>query len=94
MTRLMEQARQYTRGTQHTEGGLAKPIEEVTAALPSDTFLWLGWGSLAVAAALRMMGRTHDALLVSVLGPVFLIHGVYNKIVKVAGHDKYDRDRF
>ncbi len=23
---------------------------------------------------------------------VFLIHGIYNKILKVAGHDKYDRD--
>ena len=97
MSRMMESARdmasQYTSGRSHREGGLAKPIEEMTAALPSDTFLWLGWGSIAASLALKMMGRDRDANFVGMWAPVFLLHGVYNKIVKVAGHDKYDRDR-
>jgi len=88
-----EQASRLTSGRAHTEGGLAKPIEEVTASLPSDTFLWLAWGSIAASFVLKMMGRDKDALFVGQWAPTFLIHGVYNKIVKVAGHDKYDRDR-
>ena len=85
--------RGMTSGTSHREGGLAKPIEEVTAALPSDTFLWLAWGSIAASLTLKLMGRDKDALFVGQWAPTFLIHGLYNKIVKVAGHDKYDRDR-
>jgi len=92
-----EYARDYagnmTKGSSHREGGLAKPIEEYTAALPSDTWLWLGYGSIAASLVLRMMGRKHDAIFVGTWVPVFLIHGVYNKLVKQLGHDKYDRDR-
>ena len=91
------QAREYagnmTKGSSHREGGLAKPIEEYTAALPSDTWLWLGYGSIACSLALKAMGRKHDAIFVGMWAPVFLIHGVYNKLVKQLGHDKYDRDR-
>jgi hypothetical protein len=108
MSRVMESVRDYanqakdyarehvgnmTKGSSHREGGLAKPIEEYTAALPSDTWLWLGYGSIAASLALRAMGRKHDAIFVGMWAPVFLIHGVYNKLVKQLGHDKYDRDR-
>ena len=31
----------------HREGFIAKTIEEQTAKLPSDTFLWLALGSIA-----------------------------------------------
>jgi hypothetical protein len=86
-------AGQYTKGSAHREGGLAKPIEEVTAALPSDTWLWLGYGSIAASLTLKLMGRPKDANFVGMWAPVFLIHGVYNKLVKQLGHDKYDRDR-
>ncbi|HEX8912335.1 MAG TPA: hypothetical protein VF796_08235 [Humisphaera sp.] len=97
MSRIMDQvkeyAKDYTKGSSHTEGGLAKPIEEVTAALPSDTWLWLGYGSIAASMTLKLMGRDKDANFVGMWAPVFLIHGVYNKLVKQLGHDKYDRDR-
>ena len=84
---------EMTRGRMHTEGGLAKPIEEVTASLPSDTFLWLAGASIAGSLTLKIMGRDKDANFVGQWAPTFLILGLYNKIVKVAGHDKYDRDR-
>jgi hypothetical protein len=94
---LAGKAREYvggmTHGSAHREGGLAKPIEEVTAALPSDVWLWLGYGSIAASLTLRLMGRAKDANFVGMWVPVFLIHGVYNKLVKQLGHDKYDRDR-
>jgi hypothetical protein len=83
MSRLMS-----SEETRHSEGGLAKPIEEYTARLPSDTFLWMAGASIAGSLTLKMLGRSHDALFVGQWAPTFLILGLYNKIVKVAGHDR------
>ena len=49
--------------TDHREGMLAKTIEEQTAKLPSDTFLWAATRSIAASLALKTMGRDKDALL-------------------------------
>ncbi|HUQ67736.1 MAG TPA: hypothetical protein VM101_16355 [Flavitalea sp.] len=75
---------------EHREGGLARPIEEVTAKLPSDTYLWAALTSMAVSLTLKIMGRKHTALFIGQWAAPFLLFGVYNKIVKVAGHDKED----
>ncbi len=77
--------------TEHSEGGLARPIEKVTAWLPSDTFLWLAGGSIAASLTLKMFGRDKDANFVGQWAPTFLILGLYNKLVKQLGHDRYDR---
>jgi hypothetical protein len=82
MSRLTSEA------VEHSEGGLAKPIEEYTARLPSDTFLWLAAGSIVGSLGLMLSGRKHDALFVGQWAPAFLLLGVYNKIVKVAGSDR------
>ena len=73
--------------SEHREGYVARAIEDQTAKLPSDTFLWLAGGSIATSLTLKMMGRSHDALFVGQWAPTFLILGLYNKLVKVAGHD-------
>jgi hypothetical protein len=65
----------------------ARAIEEQTAKLPSDTFLWAAGGAIAGSLALKFMGRNHDALFVGQWVPTLLILGLYNKLVKVAGHD-------
>lgn len=75
----------------HREGGLARPIEEMTAWIPSDTFLWLAGGAILGALSLRIAGRDKDANFVGQWAPTFLILGLYNKLVKQLGHDKYDR---
>lgn len=72
------------------ESGLARPIEEYTAKLPSDIFLWAALASISGSLCLRLMGRRHDALFVGQWVPTFLLFGVYNKIVKVAGHDRME----
>jgi len=72
------------------EGGLAKPIEKITSRLPSDTFLWLSVGSICASFVLRAMKRDRDAIFVGEWAPTFLILGLYNKLVKIAGHDKYE----
>lgn len=81
-------ARQYSEPQQHSEGGLAYSIEEQTAKLPSDVFLWAAAGSICGSLAMKMAGRDHEALFVGQWAPTFLLLGLYNKIVKVAGSDR------
>ncbi len=72
----------------HSEGSLAKAIEEQTAKLPSDVFLWAAGASIITSLAFKMMDKDHRALFVGQWAPTFLLLGLYNKIVKVAGSDK------
>jgi hypothetical protein len=74
----------------HREGVLAKTIEEQTAKLPSDTFLWLALGSIATSLTLKVSGRHQDALFVGQWAPTFLLLGVYNKLVKQLGSDRQE----
>ena len=72
----------------HSEGTVAKNIEDQTAKLPSDVFLWMAVGSMAVSATMQMMGNKHVSLFVGQWAPTFLILGVYNKLVKQLGSDQ------
>ena len=85
----------------HREGILAKTIEEQTAKLPSDTFLWAATASIATSLALKisvtaiggslmlhMMGRKEDSHFVGQWVPTLLIFGLYNKLVKQLGSDR------
>ena len=72
---------------EHSEGTVARAIESQTAKLPSDTFLWLAFGSIAASLTLKFLDRERDALFVGQWAPTFLILGLYNKLVKVAGSD-------
>ncbi|MEX1041333.1 MAG: hypothetical protein WDZ51_11910 [Pirellulaceae bacterium] len=63
-------------------------IEEQTAKVPSDAFLWAAFGSIGGSIFLQMMGRQHESLFVGQWAPTFLILGLYNKVVKVAGSDR------
>ena len=49
---------------EHTEGVVARSIEEQTAKLPSDTWLWLAGGSIATSLTLKFLGRDRDAMFV------------------------------
>jgi len=75
----------------HTEGVVARTIEEQTAKLPSDTFLWASLGAIATSLVLQTMGKKEESLFVGQWAPTFLILGLYNKIVKVLGSDSHDR---
>ena len=69
----------------HDEGPVAEAIEQQTAKLPSDLFLWGGIGSLATAAACFATGKRHEALLIGQWAAPILILGLYNKLVKLEG---------
>ena len=76
--------------TSHREGPIARTIEEQTAKLPSDTFLWAALASMGASFTLKMLKQDHWALFIGQWAPSFLLFGIYNKIVKVEGHDKED----
>jgi hypothetical protein len=70
------------------EGPVAKAIEAETARIPSDTFLWTSIGTMAASLALKLAKRDHAALFVGMWAAPFLLFGIYNKIVKLEGHDQ------
>ncbi|KVV16247.1 hypothetical protein ACRASX_15110 [Flavobacterium sp. TMP13] len=74
----------------HSEGPVAKKIEEQTAKLPSDLFLWAAVASMVGSATLKVMGKGKTSLFVGQWATSFLLLGVYNKIVKVEGSDAKD----
>jgi hypothetical protein len=75
----------------HSEGRVAKTIEDQTAKLPSDAFLWMAVGSMAASATMQMMGNKNVSLFIGQWAPTFLILGVYNKLVKQLGSDRTER---
>lgn len=77
--------------SQHTEGHVAKSIEKQTSKIPSDVFLWAALGSIGTALTLKIMGKKEDALFVGQWAAPFLLFGLYNKLVKLEGHDKEDK---
>lgn len=70
---------------QHDEGPVAEAIEQQTAKLPSDLFLWAGIGTLATAAYVFSTGKKQEGLLIGQWTALFLIQGLYNKLVKLEG---------
>jgi len=72
----------------HSEGAVARMIEEQTAKLPSDLFLWAAGASIAGSLLLHLGGKKEDSNFVGQWAPTFLILGLYNKLVKVAGSDR------
>jgi hypothetical protein len=72
---------------EHQEGTVARAIEQQTAKLPSDLFLWAAGGSIVGSIILQLAGKQHESLFVGQWAPTLLILGLYNKLVKVAGSD-------
>jgi hypothetical protein len=70
---------------EHAEGQVARTIEQQTAKLPSDTFLWAAVGAIAGSLTLQLAGKQKASLFIGQWAPTFLLLGLYNKIVKVAG---------
>ena len=69
------------------EGRVAKAIEEQTAKLPSDAFLWASVTVMATSLTLKIMKQDHLALFIGQWAAPFLLFGIYNKMVKLEGHD-------
>ena len=77
--------------TAHSEGPVAKAIEQQTAKLPSDLFLWGAVASIALSLVLQASGKKHASTFVGQWAPTVLILGLYNKLVKQLGSDEVSR---
>ena len=73
---------------QHTEGSIARRIEQQTAKLPSDLFLWAALGAIGVGFYLEVTGHEEKGHWVGQWVAPILLLGLYNKLVKVAGSDR------
>jgi hypothetical protein len=49
-----------TNPTENSEGPVARAIEEHTAKLPSDVFLWAAGAPIATSLILKVLDRHHD----------------------------------
>lgn len=76
---------------QHKEGKVARAIEAQTSKLPSDLFLWASLTAMGTSLTLKLLKKDHLALFVGQWAPAFLLFGIYNKLVKLEGHDKQDK---
>jgi hypothetical protein len=89
---MAEAAKQATsRGVEaqeHSEGIVARTIEQQTAKLPSDVFLWAAVGAIGVSLFFELSGNQDKSRFVGQWVSPFLLLGLYNKIVKVAGSDR------
>lgn len=72
---------------EHREGKVARAIEEQTAKLPSDVFLWTGIGFIVLSAAFQIAGKQKLSNFIGHWPANILILGLYNKLVKLEGHD-------
>lgn len=72
---------------EHREGAVARSIEQQTAKLPSDLFLWAALGSIATSLIFQMVGEDRKANFVGHWAPTFLTLGIYNKLVKLHGSE-------
>lgn len=83
---------QNSSNPQHKEGKVATAIEQQTAKVPSDFFLWAALGSMAISLTLQLAGSKHRSLFIGQWAAPFLLFGVYNKLVKLERHDKVQFD--
>lgn len=72
----------------HSEGTIARTIEDQTAKLPSDFWLWTAFASMGVSLALQLAERKEASLFVGQWAAPLLLLGTYNKLVKIGGSDR------
>jgi hypothetical protein len=91
MTVTATQQTKTEEAQRHSEGIVARTIEEQTAKLPSDIFLWGALGSIGISLYFELNGETQKSSFVSRWVSPFLLLGVYNKLVKLSGSDRVNR---
>jgi hypothetical protein len=76
-----------------TEDQFTKTIESYTAAIPSSSYLAVAIGAMAVSLMCQVTGQGKWGNFIAQWVPTWLIIGLYNKLVKLEGHDRSDRGR-
>ena len=91
----MENYQEAALGTQQapkpTEDEFTKSIEEYTASIPSSAYLGVAVGAMGLSLLCQVAGQGKWGNFIAQWVPTWLIIGLYNKVVKVEGHDQTDR---
>jgi hypothetical protein len=87
MQDILQNEPQTSPNPSQREGFLARSIEQQTAKLPSDTFLWAAVGSIGASLVFAIAGDQKRANFIGQWAPTLLILGLYNKLVKLQGSD-------
>jgi hypothetical protein len=85
---LQDRGQQQSHAQEHSEGVVARTIEEQTAKLPSDTFLWAAVGAMGASAVMQFTGHKNKSQFFGQWVAPLLLFGVYNNLVKVHGSDR------
>jgi hypothetical protein len=67
----------------HSESSLTRLIEQQTAKLPSDLFLFAALGAMTLSLFMELSGRHQSSRFFGMWAPALLTMGVYNKVVKL-----------
>jgi hypothetical protein len=70
------------------EDQFTRSIEEYTASIPSSVYLGVALGAMALSLVCQATGRGKWGNFIAQWVPTWLIIGVYNKLVKLEGHDR------
>jgi hypothetical protein len=74
-----------------TEDSVTKTLERYTATVPSSAYLGVALGAVGLSLLLQVSGRGKWGNYVAQWVPTWLLFGIYNKLVKLEGHDRHDR---
>ena len=74
-----------------SEDQFTKSVEAYTAAIPSSSYLGVAVGAMALSLICQVTGRGKWGNFIAQWVPTWLIIGVYNKLVKLEGHENFDR---
>lgn len=74
-----------------TEDQFTKTFESYTAAVPSTGYLAIAIGAMGLSLACQVAGRGKWGNFIAQWVPTWLIIGLYNKLAKLEGHDRYYR---
>ena len=75
------------------EDEFTKDVERYTAAIPSSGYLAVAVAAMAASLVFQLAGRGKWGNFIAQWVPTWLIIGLYNKMVKLEGHDHSDRFR-
>jgi hypothetical protein len=70
---------------EHEESPFTRLLEQQTAKVPSDMFLFLALGSMGLSLFFELANNRRLSRFIGMWPPALLIMGMYNKLVKIAG---------
>ena len=79
------------RSVKPTEDEFTKSIESYTASIPSSAYLGVAIAAMGVSFLCQVAGKGKWGNFLAQWVPTWLVIGLYNKLVKVEGHDQIDR---